>query len=165
METAAEPDSAADAPLGAQEEPAALAPAEPKKPRKRGRRADPLRAPPGYLKRLANDLAREGMERAEARRAANQGRPAEPLFPTRPRRMTEAEAFAEMALTPSQRRRRRTTELKKEREEKAARSAAFLEFVEERRAERAAAERRAAQRKAAGEKLGYAEWRKEVTGE
>ena len=41
METAAEPDSAADAPLGAQEEPAALAPSEPKKPRKRGRRADP----------------------------------------------------------------------------------------------------------------------------
>ena len=164
METAAEPGNAADAPLEAQEKPAARAPSEPKKPRKRGRRADPLRAPPGYLKRLANDLAREGMERAEARRVANQGRPAEPLFPTRPRRMTEAEAFAEMALTPSQRRRRRTTELKKEREEKAARSAALLAFVEELQTERAAQEKAAAERKAQGVKLSYAEWRREVTG-
>lgn len=165
METAAEPGSAAAAPLEAQEKPAALAPSEPKKPRKRGRRADPLRAPPTYLRRLANDLAREGMERSEARRVANQGRPAKPLFPTPPRRMTEAKAFAEMALTPSQRRRRRTAQLKKEREEKAARSAAFLEFARERKEARAVAEKRAAERKARGVKLTYADWRAEVTGE
>ena len=165
METAAEPGSAAAAPLDAQEKPAALAPTEPKKPRKRGRRADPLRAPPTYLRRLANDLARETMEREEARRAANEGRPTEPLFPKQPRRMSEAEVFAAMALSPSQKRRRRTEELKKERDEKAARSAALLASVEEWRVERAAREKAAAERKASGVKLTYADWRAEVTGE
>lgn len=139
--------------------------ASPKSPqRKRGRRADPLRAPPTYLRRLANDLAREAMERAEDLRAANQGQPAEPLFPRQPRRMTEAEALAVMVLTPSQKRRRRTAELKKERKEKAAREAALLAFVEERRVAREAAAKRAVELKAAGKKLTYIEWRATTEG-
>lgn len=148
----------------AQEAPAA-SPVKPKrKPLRRGRRADPNRAPPTYLCRLANDLAREAMERAEARQAANRGRPTEPLFPKQPRRMTEAEAFAVMALTPSQRCRRRTAELKKQREEKGKRDAALLDFIQERKAARAEAERRAAERKAQGVKLSFEEWREEITG-
>lgn len=147
------------------QEPPGAPPSKPKpKPRKRGRRADPNRAPPTYLRRLANDLAREAMERAEARRAANQGRPAAPLFPKQPRRMTEAEAFAVMALTPSQKKRRRTAELMKEREEKAARDAALLASVAEHKAAREAAAKRAAERKAAGKKLTYIEWRAATAG-
>lgn len=66
--------------------------------------------------------------------------------------MTEAEAFAAMALTPSQKRRRRTEELRQMREEKANRDAALLAFIQERKAAREVAEKQAAERKAAGGK-------------
>lgn len=129
---------------------------------KRGRRADPNRAPAGYLRRLADDLAAESLARQEAHRPASQGSPPEPLF--RSGRWTaEAEAFAAMVLTPAEKRRRRTAELKKMREDEAARAAALLAFVRERKGMRAAAEKREAERKAAGVKLSYSDWCKEVS--
>jgi hypothetical protein len=165
MEIAAEPGSAGG-PEVAQEKPAPMTPTK-RAQRKRGSRADLLRAPPGYIKRLVEELGAEALARQEARKVA-QAHPSyvPPPEPRRPRRhATEAQAFAEMLMTPSQKRRRRTEELRREREKNAAEGAALLAFVQERKAARAEAEKRVAERKAQGAKPSFEQWREEVSGE
>lgn len=136
--------------------------AKPKVKLKRGRRADPNRAPPTFLRRLSAELAAECMARQEARRADPQYLPP-PMFAPRAR-MSNAEVFEKILLTPAQKARRRTKELQEERAAKAARAASAAAFVLELKAEREAAAKRAADRKAAGIKLSYAQWREEVDG-
>lgn len=149
------------------ETPAAPPTAKPKVKLKRGRRADPNRAPPGYMRRLVDELGAEMLARQEARKAARLADPdysAPPFFAPRPC-MRNAEVFAQMLLTPAQKAYRRSKVLKAEREAKATRDAALLDFVRERKAEREAAAKRApAERKERGVKLSYKEWRREIGG-
>lgn len=146
--------------------PAPTAPAKPA-PRKRGRPANPNKAPRGFRKHLMDEIEADMLARLDAEKAAREAAAAAPGYtpPTRWRMSERRPPVPSPNLTKDQKRRLRTEELRKEREDKARRGAGLLALAVELKAKREAQQKAAAERKAKGQKLTYEEWKRAEWGE